>query len=397
MRLADRLDQMEESATLKMAQLGRDRKAEGKEVISLSLGEPDFDTPDFIKDAATNALWKGHTKYTAVPGIPELRKAVAEKFQSENNLNYNENNIVVSNGAKQCIANVCLSLLNPGDEVILFAPYWVSYFEIVRLAGAVPIALKAGVDQDYKVTADQLSEALTDKTRLIIFSSPCNPTGSVFSEAELRDISKVILGKEDLMVLSDEIYEYINFGKTHFSIGSVEGMLDRTITVNGFSKGFAMTGWRLGYMGAPQWLAAGCDKMQGQFTSGANSFSQYAAVTALKGSREEVNRMKEVFRERKQLVVQGLSRLEGLKVNDPAGAFYVFPDASALVGKKLNGKPLASVDDFCMHLMEAKGVAVVPGSAFGAPECFRVSYAASEGDLNKALLLIEELISELDA
>ncbi len=396
MRLSERLESMEESATLLMAQLARDRKAAGKEVISLSLGEPDFDTPESIKEAAWRALQDGHTKYTPVPGIPALREAIAEKFRTENKLPYRAENIVVSNGAKQCIANVCLSLINPGDEVILLAPYWVSYVEIVRLAGGVPVELSAGVETDYKVTAEQLADAITDKTRLIIFSSPCNPTGSVFTEQELRAIAGVVLEDPDLMILSDEIYEYINFHRDYFSIGAVEGMEKRTITVNGFSKGFAMTGWRLGYMGAPDWLAAACAKVQGQFTSGANSFSQQAAVFALENSKKEVGEMREVFRKRKDLVVSGLSQIPGLKVNDPMGAFYVFPEAVDLVGKSYNGRILNSVDDFCMLLLEEKGVAVVPGAAFGAPNCFRISYAASEEELSRALDLMGDLVNSLD-
>ncbi|TVR88457.1 MAG: pyridoxal phosphate-dependent aminotransferase [Saprospirales bacterium] len=396
MKLSERLENMEESATLLMAQLARDRKAAGKEVISLSLGEPDFDTPEPIKEAAWRALQEGHTKYTPVPGIPALREAIAEKFRTENRLPYRAENIVVSNGAKQCIANVCLSLINPGDEVILLAPYWVSYVEIVRLAGGVPVELSAGVEADYKVSAEQLAEAISDKTKLVIFSSPCNPTGSVFSEQELRAIASVILEHPYLMILSDEIYEYINFDSDYFSIGAVDGMENRTITVNGFSKGFAMTGWRLGYMGAPDWLAAGCAKVQGQFTSGANSFSQQAAVFALKNSREEVDKMRSAFRKRKDLVVSGLSQIPGLKVNDPMGAFYVFPEAVDLVDKKYEGRRLNSVDDFCMLLLEEKGVAVVPGAAFGAPNCFRVSYAASEEELSRAIELMGELINSLD-
>ncbi|TVR84080.1 MAG: pyridoxal phosphate-dependent aminotransferase [Saprospirales bacterium] len=392
MRLSTRIEEMEESATLKMAQLARDRQAEGKKVISLSLGEPDFDTPMFIKEAAWQALKDGHTRYTAVPGIPELRRAICDKFLRENGLHYSPAEIVVSNGAKQSIANVCLSLLDPGDEVILLAPYWVSYFEIVRLAGGIPVELKAGVEQDYKVNADQLRAALSDKTRLIIFSTPCNPTGSVFSEQELKRIAEVVLEREDLMILSDEIYEYINFSDNHFSIGSIPGMKERTITVNGFSKGFAMTGWRLGYMGAPEWLSAACSKMQGQFTSGANSFSQVAAIKALTSTSGEVAEMKEVFRSRKALVVELLSRIPGLKVNDPKGAFYVFPDASGIVGRIINGQRIESVDQLCMLFMEKLGVAVVPGSAFGAPECFRISYAASDRELREAISLIHAFL-----
>lgn len=395
MQLAERLTEMEESATLKMAQLARDRKNSGKEVISLSLGEPDFDTPHFIKEAAWKALQDGFTKYTPVPGIPELRKAVSQKFKVENNLDYTAEEVVVSTGAKQSIANVCLSLLNPGDEVLLFTPYWVSYFEIVRLAGGVPVELKTGVDQDFKVTADQLEAAITPKTRLIIFSSPCNPTGSVFSRDELNAIAEVIKKFEKLMILSDEIYEYINFTEEHFSIGSLAGMKERTITVNGFSKGYAMTGWRLGYMGAPKWLADGCAKMQGQFTSGANSFSQKAGITALTKPSDEVARMRSIFLKRRVLVTHLLAEIPQLHCNQPQGAFYVFPDAREVIGKQYRNKTIDTVDEFCMILLEEKGVSTVAGSAFGAPECFRISYAASDEQLKRAIGLIKEIFEEI--
>lgn len=396
MKLSRRISEMQESATIKMDQLARDLKAKGRNVISLSLGEPDFDTPYPIKEAAWKALKDGHTKYTPVPGKMELREAISNKFKSENGLDYSIDQIVVSNGAKQSIANVCLALLDPGDEVILFTPYWVSYFEIVRLAGGVPIELFAGIENEYKVNAKQLKAALTEKTRLIIFSSPCNPTGSFFSEEELREISRVVLDHPHLMVLSDEIYEYINFSGKHFSIGSVEGMLERTITVNGFSKGFAMTGWRLGYMGAPLWLAKACSKVQAQFTSGANAFSQMAAVTALNGDRSEVELMRDTFAKRKDIILELLSKIPGFKVNNPQGAFYVFVEAKDLIGKKFNGSNIGSIDDFCLLLLEKSGVAVVPGSAFGAANYFRISYASSEEDLREACKRIGEFVSGLE-
>lgn len=395
MQPSARITEMNESATIKMDQLARDLKAKGQNVISLSLGEPDFDTPDYIKEAAWEALKKGHTKYTPVPGKMELREAIARKFREENGLHYTPEQIVVSNGAKQSIANVCLSMLNPGDEVILFSPYWVSYFEIVRLAGAKPVELFAGIENDYKVSPEQLEEAINNKTRLIIFSSPCNPTGSVFSEEELKALSRVILSHPNLMVLSDEIYEYINFTGKHSSIGSFDGMAERAITVNGFSKGFAMTGWRLGYMGAPLWLAKACAKMQGQFTSGANAFSQMAAVTALTSDMQEVRKMREVFAHRKEVVLQALSAIPGLTVNQPKGAFYVFAGASSLLGKKYKGSTINSIDDFCLLLLEHKGVALVPGSAFGADNYLRISYAASESELLEACSRIEAFIKTL--
>lgn len=386
---------MQESATIKMDQLARDLKAKGKNVISLSLGEPDFDTPDYIKEAAWDALKAGHTKYTPVPGRVELRAAISKKFRDENDLNYSVDQIVVSNGAKQSIANVCLSMLDPGDEVVLFSPYWVSYFPIVRLAGAVPVELFAGIENDYKVSPGQLEKAINNKTRLIIFSSPCNPTGSVFSKKELTELSEVILRHPNLMVLSDEIYEYINFTEEHFSIGSLDGMEERTITVNGFSKGFAMTGWRLGYMGAPLWLAKACAKMQGQFTSGANSFSQVAAVTALTADKQEVEEMRNIFAHRKEVILKALSAIPGLSVNQPQGAFYVFVEASSLLGKKFDGSAIHSIDEFCLLLLEDSGVALVPGSAFGASNYFRISYAASEGELIEACRRIEKFIGKL--
>lgn len=395
MKVSQRLEEMQDSATIKMDQLARDLKASGKDIISLSLGEPDFDTPEFIKEAAWKALQDGHTKYTPVPGITELRKAISAKFKRENNLDYSIDEIVVSNGAKQSIANVCLALLNPGDEVILFTPYWVSYFEIVRLAGGNPVELSAGIETDFKITADQLKKAITSKTRLIIYSSPCNPTGSVFAEDELREISEVILAHKNLMVLSDEIYEYINFTDTHYSIGSIAGMKERTITVNGFSKGFAMTGWRLGYMGAPLWLAKGCSKIQSQFTSGANSFSQVAAVTAINEGAKAAAEMKKTFLKRKELVLNLLREIPSLKVNNPQGAFYIFVDASSLVGKSLEGIKINTVDDFCMALLDKAGVALVPGSAFGAQDCFRISYASSDADLIEAVQRIKATVEKI--
>jgi aspartate aminotransferase len=389
------LQQMEESATIKMAQLARDLRAEGHDVISLSLGEPDFDTPDHIKEAAKKALDEGYTKYTPVPGLEVLREAIKTKFKRDNDLDYDLNQIVVSNGAKQCIANISLALLNEGDEVIVLAPYWVSYYEIIKLSGAKPVLVGAGIDQDYKVTAEQIEAAITDKTKFILYSSPCNPTGSVYSSEELESFANVVAKHENLFIVSDEIYEYITFGDKHVSIGSFENVKDRTITVNGFAKGFAMTGWRLGYMGAPTWIAKACAKIQGQFTSGANAFGQKAAVEALLGDMTPTYTMREAFRKRRDFMLELLNEIPGFKVNKPHGAFYIFPDVTEFFGKS-NGKMIINnADDFCEYLLHEAHVAVVTGSAFGADNCFRISYAASDEILKEAVKRIKEAVTEL--
>lgn len=393
--ISRRVQEMTESATIKMAQMARELKAKGHDVISLSLGEPDFDTPQHIKDAAKQALDEGLTKYTPVPGLMELRQAIQTKFKRDNNLDFDVKQIIVSNGAKQSIANVCLSILDPGDEVIILAPYWVSYSEIVKLAEGESVLVSAGIEQDYKITKAQLEAAITDRTRAILFSSPCNPTGSVYSEAELKDIADVVAAHEGIYIISDEIYEYINFTNNHFSIGSLEQVKDRTITVNGFSKGFAMTGWRLGYIGAPFEVADACDKIQGQITSGANSFSQKAAAYALLSDMGPTNEMREAFRKRRALVIEGLSQIPGFKVNNPDGAFYSFPDISAYFGKTDGEMRIENADDFCDYLLQKVYVAVVSGSAFGADNCFRLSYAASEEQLIEAIKRIKEAVSHL--
>ncbi len=394
-KVSKRLQQMEESATIKMAQLARDLRAEGHDVISLSLGEPDFDTPEHIKEAAKKALDEGYTKYTPVPGLIELREAIKTKFKRDNNLDYDLNQIVVSNGAKQSIANISLALLDEGDEVIILAPYWVSYYEIIRLSGATPVIVSAGIDQDYKVTAEQIEAAITDKTRFILYSSPCNPTGSVYSEAELKSFADVIAKYEDLYIVSDEIYEYINFGDRHVSIGSFDHVKDRTITVNGFAKGFAMTGWRLGYMGAPQWIAAACTKMQGQFTSGASAFGQKAAADALLADMTPTYTMREAFRARRDMMIALLEEIPGMRVNRPNGAFYIFPDISSYFGKTAGDLKINNADDFCEFLLHKAHVAAVSGSAFGADDCFRISYAASDDQLREAAKRIKEAVSLL--
>ncbi len=394
--LAQRVAQMKESATIKMAQMARDLRAEGHDVISLSLGEPDFDTPEHIKTAAKQALDEGFTKYTPVPGIPELKQAISDKFRRDNNLDYSPAQIVVSNGAKQSIANVCLSVLQEGDEALILAPYWVSYMPIIKLSEATPKLLLAGIDEDYKVSAAKIKAAITDKTKLIIFSSPCNPTGSVYSKKELQAIAEVLGEHKDIYIISDEIYEYINFTDEHVSIGTFDEVKDRTITVNGFSKGFAMTGWRLGYMGAPLEIAKACAKLQGQFTSGANAFSQKAAAHALNSSLEPTFKMKEVFLQRRDLIVNLLSQIEGLKVNMPEGAFYVFPDVSYFLGKKTpEGKVIENTSELCIYLLQSAHVAVVNGMAFGAPDCIRLSYAASNEELENAVARIKKALEAL--
>ncbi len=393
--LSQRALRMEESATLKMAALARALKQQGHDVIDLSLGEPDFDTPDHIKEAAKQALDAGFTKYTPVAGLLELREAICTKFKRDNNLDFLPNQIVVSNGAKQSIANVCMAMLDPGDEVIILSPYWVSYAEIVRVAEGVPVIVHAGIDQHYKATAEQVEAAITPRTKLLLFSSPCNPTGSVFSLPELEAIARVIAPHPRIHVVSDEIYEYINFAERHVSIGTLDSMRERTITINGFSKGFAMTGWRLGYMGAPTWIADACNKIQGQFTSGANSFGQKAAAFALMADMRPTQDMCTAFQQRRDLVISMLSKIPGVKANMPDGAFYSFPDISALFGKSHGDFNINNPDDFCEYLLETEYVAAVSGSAFGDDHCFRISFAASEDELRDAVARIERAVSLL--
>lgn len=393
--LSDRILNMQESATIAMAQMARDLKAKGHDVISLSLGEPDFDTPEHIKEAAIQALKDGFTKYTPVPGLPELRTAIVNKFKRDNDLDFDINQIVVSNGAKQSIANLCLTMLNQGDEAVILAPYWVSYYEIVRLGGGTPVPVFAGFDQDFKITAEQLRAAITPRTKFILFSSPCNPTGSVYSHDELKAIADVVAEYEDLYIISDEIYEYISFAGKHVSIGAFDNVRDRTITVNGFSKGFAMTGWRLGYLGAPLPIAKACAKMQGQFTSGATAFGQKAAAYALEADMTPTYKMREAFERRRNLVVSSLKEIPGFKVNNPQGAFYVFPDISNYFGKTDGTTTINNADDFAQYILLNAHVAIVTGSAFGAPNCFRLSYAASEEKLIEAIKRIKEAVAKL--
>ena len=394
-RLSSLARNLSESETLKMAQMARDLRAKGHDVISLSIGEPDFDTPDHIKMAAVKALTEGFTKYTPVPGIPDLLDAISKKFKRDNDLDYAPNQIIVSNGAKQSISNVAFALLEAGDECIIFAPYWVSYIEIVRMTGATPVLVKAGVEQDFKVTAEQVEAAITERTKMVLFSSPCNPSGSVFDKSELREIAEVIAKHEDIIIVSDEIYEYINYVGANTSIGAFDIVRNQTVTVNGFAKGFAMTGWRLGYVGAPKWITDACNKIQGQYTSGANSFSQKAAVTALNSPLDETWKMRDQFKVRRDMVVALMSEIPGFKVPNPQGAFYVFPDISAYFGKADGDIVIKNADDFCDYIMTSVYVGLVSGSAFGDPDCFRLSYAASETQLREAIRRIKEACAKL--
>jgi aspartate aminotransferase len=389
--LSERVQALSESETLKMARMARELKAIGHDVISLSLGEPDFDTPAHIKEAAHAALQAGFTKYTPVPGLPDLTRAISEKFRRDNNLDYLPEQIVVSNGAKQTVYNLCQALLNPTDEAILFSPYWVSYFEIVKMAGGVPVEVYAGVEHDFKPTPEQLEAAITPKTKFLIYSSPCNPTGSVFTRQELQAYAAVLSRHPHVYVISDEIYEYINFTHEHVSIGCFDSIRDRVITINGFAKGFAMTGWRLGYMGAPRFIADACTKIQGQVTSGAAAFSQKAGEHALMSSLEPSFTMREAFRERRDIVLSLLEEIPGIKANHPDGAFYVFPDVRALFGKTDGHHQIHNADDFCDYIMSAAYVGLVSGTAFGDPNC----YAASEAQLREAIHRIKQAVLRL--
>jgi aspartate aminotransferase len=393
--LSQRVLGLAESETLKMARMARELRALGHDVISLSLGEPDFDTPNHIKEAAYQALKDGYTKYTPVPGLPELVKAICEKFKRDNGLDFKPENIVVSNGAKQTVYNLCQALLDPGDEVVVFAPYWVSYWEIIKLSGGIPIPVYADVNQDFKPTPEQLAAAITEKTKFVIFSSPCNPTGTVFDREEMKAYADVLAPHEHVYVVSDEIYEYINFTHEHVSIGSFPQVKDRTITINGFAKGFSMTGWRLGYMGAPKFIADACSKIQGQVTSGAASFSQKAGAVALMSDLSPTEAMREAFRERRDIVLSMLEEIPGIRANHPDGAFYVFPDITAFFGKSDGQTTINNADDFCDYIMSSVYVGLVSGAAFGDPNCFRLSYAASEEQLREAMRRIKEATARL--
>ena len=395
-KLSRRIQLLSESATIAMAQRSRELKAQGKDVISLSLGEPDFHTPDFIKDAAKQAIDDNFTTYTPVPGYLELREAISKKFKRDNQLDYSPDQIVVSTGAKQSIANVALCLVNPGEEVILPAPYWVSYAEIAKMAEGVPKVIQTDIQSDFKISPSQLEEAITENTRLMIYSSPCNPTGSVYTEEELSALAKVIAKHKDLYVISDEIYEYINFEGKHHSLAQFDEIKEQVITVNGLSKGFAMTGWRCGYIGAPTWIAKACNKMQGQFTSGTCSITQRAAIAALEADPETVTRdMRNAFMDRRDLVAQRLEAIEGIKVNRPPGAFYLFPDISAFFGKSFKDQTIQNAHDLSMYLLNEALVATVGGDAFGSPNCLRLSVANSEEQLIVAMDRITKALTQL--
>jgi len=396
MTLSHRINAIEESATLAMAAKAREFKNRGIDVISLSLGEPDFKTPLHICDAAKKAIDEGkYFAYPPVAGYQDLREAIAAKYQKENKVPYKAENIVVSNGAKQSIANVMLALLNPGDEVIVFAPYWVSYDALVRLTEATPVLVKGTIENDFKVTAQQVEKAITSKTKAIIFSSPCNPTGSVFSKKELESIAAVVLKHENLLVIADEIYEHINFTGDQTSIASLPGMFDRTITVNGFAKGFAMTGWRVGYIAAPKWIADGSNKVQGQITSANCSISQRGALAAITGDMTPTKMMVDEYHKRREIVYQLLKEIPGVKANYPQGAFYFFPDVSSFYGKSDGERTIKNGDDFCLWMLEKGHVSLVPGGAFGDDSCVRLSYAASEKDLREALRRMKEVLATL--
>ena len=386
---SDLLQRLSESATIAMARKARELKDQGIDVISLSLGEPDFDTPAEMKQAGIDAIEANETHYTPVPGTPRIRKAIVEKFNRDNGLEYTMNQVVVSTGAKQSLANVVLSLVNPGDEVILPAPYWVSYEEIVKVAGGIPVVLPTSIDNDYKIQPSELEAAITSKTRMVMYSSPCNPSGSVYTEAETAALADVLRKHDRIITVSDEIYELINFTDKHASMAAQPGMWERTVTVNGVSKGFAMTGWRLGYIGAPTWIAAACTKIQGQFTSAPSSITQAASAAALEADPALVGDMVDAFRRRRALMVEGLSQVPGFKVNQPMGAFYVFPDVSALFGKSFQGKTLENANDVAFYLLEEAKVASVSGAAFGTPECIRLSYAAADDVLAEAVRRID--------
>lgn len=391
--LSDRINSLPVSQTLAMAAKARELKSQGKDIISLSLGEPDFNTPDFIKDAAIEAINQDYNSYTPVDGYLELKEAICTKFKRDNGLEYQPNQIVVSTGAKQSIANVAQVLLNPGDEVLLPAPYWVSYSAIATLCEAKFVEIPSSIDTDFKITPEQLEAAITPKTKMVFFNSPNNPSGTIYSEDEIRALAKVLEKHPQIFILSDEIYEHINYGTKPFSFAAIESIYDRTITVNGLAKAFAMTGWRIGYIGAPQWIAKACTKMQGQVTSGTNCIAQRAAITAVLAPVSKVQYMVDEFKSRRDMVLQLLGEIEGFKLNVPDGAFYIFPDISAFFDKTIQGKTINNANDFSMLLLEEANVASVTGGAFGAPDCIRLSYAASEEQLREAIRRIKEVLS----
>ena len=394
--VSERLNRLTESATLAMARMSRELKAEGHDIISLSLGEPDFDTPDFIKESAKKAIDDNFSHYTPVPGLLELREAICTKFKRDNNLDFTPEQIVTSTGAKHSLANLCLCLLNPEDEVLLPCPYWVSYAEIIKLAEGVPVEISSTIASDFKVSAEQIEKAITPKTKLLMFSSPCNPSGTVYTKDELITIAKMLEKYPDIYIVSDEIYEHINFTNAHFSIGTIPSMKDRTITVNGVSKGFAMTGWRVGFIGAPLWIAKACNKIQGQVTSATCAIAQKATETAMLAEPKSVTTvMKDTFLKRRDMLLEKLNEIPEVKCNIPKGAFFIFPDVSYYFGKKDGEKTIENANDLCMYLLNKAHVALVSGAAFGNPECIRISYAATDEKLIEAAKRMKEKLAVL--
>jgi len=389
--LTDKVNNLSASATLAMAAKARELRSKGVDVIGLSLGEPDFNIPEFIKEAAVKAINDNYNSYTPVDGYVDLKKAISRKFSRDNNLNYSAGQIVVSTGAKQSIANVIEAMINPGDEVILLAPFWVSYSAMIEICGGIPVIVKSDITSNFKVTSSKIKDNITSKTKMIIVNSPNNPSGSVYNENELRQIGKMLMDYPKIFVLSDEIYEHINYGVKHFSFASIPEMYDRTITVNGVAKAFAMTGWRIGYLGAPEWLAKACTKLQGQSTSGANCIAQKATIAALDANVNQIKYMIDEFSERRELIIDLLSEIEGFKLNNPDGAFYIFPDISYFFGKTINGFEIKNSTDFSLFILEKAHVATVTGEAFGSPNNIRISYAASRENIKKAVDRIKSI------
>lgn len=394
-QLSERLNRLAPSATLAMSQKSGEMKAQGIDVINMSVGEPDFNTPDHIKEAAKKAVDENYSRYSPVPGYPELRKAIVNKLKNENGLDYSINEILVSNGAKQSVCNAIMALVNDGDEVIIPAPYWVSYPQMVKLAGGVPVIIEAGFEQNFKITPSQLDEAITPKTKMLVLCSPSNPTGSVYSSAELCELAEVIKRHEDVFVLADEIYEHINYTGKHCSIASIDGMKERSIIVNGVSKAYAMTGWRIGYIAAPEWIVKGCNKLQGQYTSGPCSVSQKAAEAAYTLSQDCVAEMRDAFKRRRDLIVSLAKDIPGLEVNEPEGAFYLFPKCSSYFGKSYEGRVINTSTDLALFILEDGHVATVAGDAFGDPYCFRMSYATSDDNIREAMSRIKKSLAKL--
>ena len=391
--LSDRINSLPASATLAMAAKARELKTQGINIIGLSLGEPDFNTPEFIKEAAIQAIKDNYNSYSPVDGYADLKVAICEKFRRDNGLDYQPSQVVVSTGAKQSIANVCMVLLNPGDEVLLPAPYWVSYSAIATLAESKSTIIPSSIENDFKITPEQLEAAISPKTKLVMFNSPNNPSGTIYTEEEFRALGKVLKKYPKVYILSDEIYEHINYGTPHFSIASISDLYDRTITVNGVAKAFAMTGWRIGYIGAPEWIAKACNKMQGQITSGANCIAQRATIAAVSAPYSKIQYMVDEFNKRRDLILELLSEIPGFKLNEPQGAFYVFPDVSSYFGKTIYGNNIENANDFALFLLERAHVATVTGEAFGNPKCIRISYAANEDDIKSAVKRIKKLLS----